>query len=63
VDTCKTTVYNPLIEADTEESVDFLELEAKVYEYIFLIDRSGSMSGTSIVLAVQALKLFIHSLP
>jgi hypothetical protein len=32
-------------------------------EYIFLIDRSGSMQGTPIKLAVQALKVFLHSLP
>ena len=28
-------------------------------EYIFLIDRSGSMSGKTIVLARQALMLFL----
>ena len=28
-------------------------------EYIFLIDRSGSMGGTTIVLARQALMLFL----
>ena len=32
-------------------------------EYYFLIDRSESMSGMTIQLAVQALKLFIQSLP
>jgi von Willebrand factor A domain-containing protein 5 len=35
----------------------------KSYEYIFLIDRSGSMGGTPMQLAVKALKVFLHSLP
>jgi len=35
----------------------------KASEYLFLIDRSGSMYGESIALAVEALKLFVHSLP
>jgi hypothetical protein len=32
-------------------------------EYYFLIDRSGSMEGATIKLAVEALKLFLYSLP
>lgn len=32
-------------------------------EYYFLIDRSGSMYGSTIRLAVEALKLFLYSLP
>lgn len=42
---------------------DFLELEPKLYEYIFLVDRSGSIEGDSIRLAVEAIKLFLHRLP
>jgi len=37
-----------------EEEKEF-EFEAKPLEYVFFIDRSGSMSGTRIKLAVQAL--------
>jgi len=57
------TVYDPKIEQDEDEDDGFLELEPKLYEYVFLIDRSGSMSGNPMDLAVQALKLFLHSLP
>lgn len=32
-------------------------------DYVFLIDRSGSMSGNRIRFAVEALKLFIYSIP
>jgi len=32
-------------------------------EFIFLLDRSGSMSGTLINLATEALILFIQSIP
>ena len=31
--------------------------------FIFLLDRSGSMSGSNIEMAKEALKLFIQSLP
>jgi hypothetical protein len=50
-------------EVEEEEDEEFVEVEPKLHEYIFLIDRSGSMSGGRIKLAVEALKLFIHSLP
>jgi uncharacterized protein with von Willebrand factor type A (vWA) domain len=39
------------------------EFEIDKCEYYFLIDRSGSMYGQTIKLAVEALKLFLHSLP
>ena len=39
------------------------ELEEKPALFIFLIDQSGSMSGSSIKIASQALKIFIQSLP
>lgn len=32
-------------------------------EFIFLVDRSGSMSGTRMSIAIEALKLFLASLP
>ena len=54
-------IYNPQDEEGASD--DFFELDPKLYEYVFLIDRSGSMRGKPIDLAVQALKLFLHSLP
>ena len=32
-------------------------------EYIFLLDRSGSMSGKGIELGLKTLSLFMHSIP
>ena len=58
--------YNIPLEKVEEESKepnqDSNLLEQKLNEYIFLIDRSGSMEET-IKLARQALQLFIQSLP
>lgn len=58
------TKYTSLTEVDeeTKGDVEMQEEESitapKLNEYIFLIDRSGSMHNT-IVLARQALQLFI----
>eukprot|EP00347_Sterkiella_histriomuscorum_P019333 403342045 len=49
------------IQMNQDDEDDYLE--PKLYDYIFLIDRSGSMRGKRIRLAVQALQLFLHSLP
>ncbi len=38
-------------------------LKEQKCEIIFLVDRSGSMGGTAIQEAKQALLLFVHSLP
>jgi uncharacterized protein with von Willebrand factor type A (vWA) domain len=48
-------------ELPLEESKQPTFVEPKPNEYIFLIDRSGSMCGT-INLARQALQLFLQSL-
>jgi len=41
-----------------------IEIEEMVpREFIFVIDRSGSMYGKPITLAKEALKLFIKSIP
>ena len=65
IDTHRKLKYEELLSSEqVEEEEDFnLEIAPKVQDYIFLIDRSGSMSGSPIQLAVGALKLFLHSLP
>mmetsp|Transcript_30757 Transcript_30757/g.30245 ORF Transcript_30757/g.30245 Transcript_30757/m.30245 type:complete len:91 (-) Transcript_30757:138-410(-) len=46
---------------ESQEDDDFTDI--KVSEFLFVIDRSGSMDGKPMALAIEALKLFIHSLP
>jgi len=40
-----------------------LKLDDQKFEFIFLLDRSGSMSGTPLELTKQAVVFFLHSLP
>jgi len=73
IDSDQTTMYSELYttnEEDTEmtdeaalEDEERRQTKMKNNEYIFLIDRSGSMNGMPIQLAVKALKVFLHSLP
>lgn len=43
------------------QPIEIEELEPK--EFVFILDRSGSMWGTPINVAKEALKLFVKSLP
>ncbi len=63
-ETNKTYEINPSdLALEQEEESKEEDFSPKLFDYIFLIDRSGSMSGTPMTLAVKALKLFLHSLP
>ena len=59
-----TTAEDAAIEILREEEPEMTELSpGSNYHFIFNIDRSYSMSGHRIKLAVQALTIFIRSLP
>jgi len=49
---------------DSDSNVWYLneESETTSFEFYFLLDRSGSMDGDSIEIAIETLKLFIRSL-
>lgn len=53
--------------ADDEEEKKESEIEEfvepKLLDYVFLLDRSGSMYGKPMKLANDALELFLHSIP
>jgi uncharacterized protein with von Willebrand factor type A (vWA) domain len=46
-----------------DSEIDSIFAEPKLNEYIFVIDRSGSMNGQPMQLAKEALLLFLHSIP
>ena len=46
-----------------DEEPENIDVDGKDFHFLFLIDRSGSMSGSYIRTAREALKLFIQSLP
>ena len=55
-----------LVETVEEETPDSSELPSVLHSktmYVFIVDRSGSMSGPCIQLTKQALALFVKSLP
>jgi len=61
IDSDQNATYHSDLE--TESTSEEEEAKDLTNEYLFLIDRSGSMSGEPITLAVRALKVFLHSLP
>lgn len=55
--------FDPMVSKGELEAPDFDAFESAAAEYIFLIDRSGSMGGDPIQMAVEALRLAVKSLP
>ncbi len=66
-------MHKPVVFLETDEEkgssagmvslVPSFNLKKQNVELVFLVDRSGSMSGSSIEQAKKALELFIHSMP
>jgi uncharacterized protein with von Willebrand factor type A (vWA) domain len=55
-----------IVENEKPEEIDMVEIPGQAEKdnvFIFLIDRSGSMSGQKMEATKEALKLFIQSLP
>ena len=51
------------IQFEEDEEPEGLHTNGEDYHFIFVIDQSGSMSGMSMNVAKEALKLFFQSLP
>jgi len=65
VDSTNDTVYDIEEASDDDEGEEQKDQETNsmVNEFVFVIDRSGSMYGDRIALARETLQLFLHSLP
>ncbi|XP_021957371.1 von Willebrand factor A domain-containing protein 5A isoform X2 [Folsomia candida] len=54
---------NSVIHVKNKYLLPSAKLDDQKYEFVFVLDRSGSMGGTSIELARQACVMFLRSLP